>query len=231
MLLVTSRCVRPSCPAFTRSTFRFSCGCSNTWWMCTSAAPGIAATCSPQPLRDRVVRRGVVADHLHVDRRGQAEVQDLVRDVRRLEEEHHVGEFLGQPFAQQDFVVAHGPVPLAIERDRESPRRSRRCSARRPGRGCPRRSGSRCCRGWCRSRPPAGCREFPARRRRSGASVSSIRVPGGMRACRRMRAGVNVGEEVAADHRHQQQRAERHRHEPDQHRRPRAGATGSSRPM
>jgi hypothetical protein len=31
MLLVTSRCVSPICPAFTRSTFRFNCGCSNTW--------------------------------------------------------------------------------------------------------------------------------------------------------------------------------------------------------
>ena len=39
-----------------------------------------------------VIGRRVRADDLQVDRRRQAEIQNLVRDVRRLEEEHHVRE-------------------------------------------------------------------------------------------------------------------------------------------
>ena len=45
-------------------------------------------------LRDLVIGGGVAADHLHVDRRGQAEIQNLVGDIGRLEEEHHVGKRL-----------------------------------------------------------------------------------------------------------------------------------------
>ena len=51
-------------------------------------------------LRDVVVALLVGADHLHVDRRGQSEVQNLGDDVGRLEEELHAGEALRQHLAQ-----------------------------------------------------------------------------------------------------------------------------------
>ena len=119
MLLVTSRWVSPSCPALTRSTFRLNCGCSTTWWMCTSAAPGMRATGRAAAARSCSWLAALRPDHLQVDRRRQAEIENLIGDVGRLEEEHHVGELLGEPLAQLDFVVAHRAVPLAIERNQD----------------------------------------------------------------------------------------------------------------
>ena len=52
-----------------------------------------------ESLRDRVVAGGVRSDDLQIDRCREAEIQNLIGDVRRLEEEHRVGKGLGQPFA------------------------------------------------------------------------------------------------------------------------------------
>ena len=52
----------------------------------------------------------VDADHLHVDGGGQAEVQDLAGDVRRLEEEGALREPPRQLLAQPGHVVRGGPV-------------------------------------------------------------------------------------------------------------------------
>src|SRR5579883_2587242 len=70
-------------------------------------------------LRDGVVGLGVAADDLQVDGRGQAEVEDLARDVRGLEEEGHVREALAQALAEEDFVVARGAVVLLVERNED----------------------------------------------------------------------------------------------------------------
>ena len=185
----------------------------STWWMCTSAAPGIAATCCREPLRDLVVGRGIAADHLQVDRRGQAEVQDLVRDVRRLEEEHHVRELLVQPLAQPDFVLAHRPVALAIERNQNlavGRRDVRHVALREAAPGV---------------RDPDVVEDGVdlAGRQRVANLLLDVGEPelGLLDARSRRRArvqphlpGVHVGEEVAADHRDQQQRSERHRQNP-----------------
>ncbi len=56
------------------------------------------------------------ADHLHVDRGGQAEVQDLAGDVGRLEIEDAVGEALRQLFPQPGDVVG-GRSVFGFERD------------------------------------------------------------------------------------------------------------------
>ena len=69
--------------------------------------------------RDFVVRRGVAAHHLDVDRGGQAEVQNLVGDVGGLEEEDHVGELLVEALAQAVGVLGGGAVVFGFERDQD----------------------------------------------------------------------------------------------------------------
>ena len=129
------------------------------------------------------------------------------------------GNFSAQPLAQPDFVLAHRPVALAIERNQDLA----------VGRGDVRH---------------VALREAAPRVRDPDVVEDGVELAGGQRVAnllldvgepelglldarprRRARvqphgAGVHVGEEVAADHRHQQQRAERHGHEPDQHGRP-----------
>ena len=56
-------------------------------------------------------------DNLHVDGRGQAEVQDLGDDVGRLKEELHARETLRQHFAQLLRCSRRWAVVLGIERD------------------------------------------------------------------------------------------------------------------
>ena len=73
----------------------------------------------PNLLCQLVVVRRVPACNLHVNRRGQAETQNLVGDIRRLEEEHHVGELLGEPSAKLRSVLAHGPMLLASQRNQD----------------------------------------------------------------------------------------------------------------
>ena len=60
--------------------------------MWTSAMPGILAISCAQLLGDGEVVLAVDADHLHVDRGRQAEVEDLAGDVGRLEVEGAVRE-------------------------------------------------------------------------------------------------------------------------------------------
>ncbi len=83
-----SSSARASC-AFSRSTLMFSFArCSRLLHTSTSTAPGIFLICScsvsarfaPLPLRPFL-------EDLHIDRRGQPEVQRLIGDIRGLEEE------------------------------------------------------------------------------------------------------------------------------------------------
>ena len=69
--------------------------------------------------RDLVIAGRVAADHLHVDGRGQAEVQNLVGDVGGFEEERHVGKPLVQALAQLIGVSRGGPVFFRIQRDQD----------------------------------------------------------------------------------------------------------------
>ena len=96
-LLATSCWVRPSWSARVRSTLKRSSGASTTWWICTSTAPGMRARRALDLARQRVIGRrvGQRPDHLHVDGRGQAEIQDLADDIGRLEEERQVGDTRG----------------------------------------------------------------------------------------------------------------------------------------
>ena len=73
--------------------------------------------------RELVVRRQVWPGELHVDRRRQAEVEDLRHDVRRLEEELDAREALRQLRAQhrrqlvgRPVAVLEGHQDLAVER-------------------------------------------------------------------------------------------------------------------
>ena len=63
-----------------------------------------------------VISRHVRADNLNVDGRGQAEVQDLADDVRRLEEELRARELLGQLAAEIADVVRRGAM-FGIQRN------------------------------------------------------------------------------------------------------------------
>ncbi len=66
-------------------------------------------------LRDLVVGRHVGADQLNIDGRGQAEVQNLGNDVGRLEEEFHAGKLPRQTFAQPANVVRRGMMMLLVQ--------------------------------------------------------------------------------------------------------------------
>ena len=68
-----------------------------------------------QLLRDRQIGGLVHANDLDIDRRGQTEIENLIGDVRRLEEEHHVGKRSGESLAEPDLMLTDRPVPLAIQ--------------------------------------------------------------------------------------------------------------------
>ena len=70
-------------------------------------------------MRNLVVGGGVAADHLDIDGSGQAEVQNLVGDVGRLEEEHHLRKFLVQAAAEPAGILGHGTVFPGLERDED----------------------------------------------------------------------------------------------------------------
>ncbi len=67
--------------------------------------------------RHFVIRRGVAAHDLDIDGHGKAEIQNLVRDVRRLEEESLVGESPVQIGAQDPLVFLSAVALVAVERD------------------------------------------------------------------------------------------------------------------
>ncbi len=70
---------------------------------------------------------------LHVDRRRDAEVQDLAHDVGRLEEERDAGKLLRQ-FAAELFDIAGGRLvafPSTTSGSRRRPARMCRCWRRR----------------------------------------------------------------------------------------------------
>ena len=67
---------------------------------------------------DLVIAR-IAAHHLQIDRRGQAEVQDLVGDIGRLEEKRDLRKFLVQVLAQLDGVLGGGAMVVGLERDQD----------------------------------------------------------------------------------------------------------------
>ena len=69
-----------------------------------------------QAKRKGAVGFDVAADDLHVDRRRQAEIQDLADNVGGQEIERQAGEFFRQPLAQLLHVVLGRPVSL-VQRD------------------------------------------------------------------------------------------------------------------
>jgi hypothetical protein len=86
-------------------------------------APGILPDALDERGRDGGVAVEVVARELDVDRRGQAEVEDLGDDVGRLEEKLDAGEALRQLRAQEAHELLGRTVPflqrkldLAVER-------------------------------------------------------------------------------------------------------------------
>ena len=87
--------------------------------MCTSAAPGIRARFRFQLARDLVIGRDVAAHHLHVDGRGQPEVENLVGDVGGLEEEGDIRKLSVEPFAQPVGILRRGAVVFRLERNQD----------------------------------------------------------------------------------------------------------------
>ena len=67
--------------------------------MCTSTAPGIALHLSQEILRDRPIALQVAAYDLQVNGRRQTEIENLIGDVRRREEEFLFRKFQLQPLA------------------------------------------------------------------------------------------------------------------------------------
>ena len=55
--------------------------------------------------RKFTIRRDIVADHLNVDRRRQAEIQNLADDVRRLVKENEIRKALRQLAAQGADII------------------------------------------------------------------------------------------------------------------------------
>ena len=69
--------------------------------------------------RDFVIGRGVAAHHLHIDGRGQAEIQNLVGDVGGFEEKDHVGKPFVEALAQAVGVLGGGAVVLCFQRNQD----------------------------------------------------------------------------------------------------------------
>ena len=69
----------------------------------------------PQRLRDLEIVCRIASDDLQIDRRRQTEIQNLVRNVCRLEEEHHIGKDLVQPLSQQRLIFLNRPVLFPIQ--------------------------------------------------------------------------------------------------------------------
>ncbi len=59
---------------------------------------------------------GIAACHLHVNRGRQAEVENLIGDICRFEEDHRIGEFFMQPLAEPIGVKRGGRV-FGLERN------------------------------------------------------------------------------------------------------------------
>src|ERR1051326_1943111 len=81
---------------------------------------GARYTCNPvsQCLREFKVVGGGAPYNLQVYQSGKAEIQNLLRNIGRLEKENHVWESFVEPLAEKDFVFMDRPMSLAIQRDR-----------------------------------------------------------------------------------------------------------------
>ena len=119
MLLATSFWVSPTMPALERSTLTSQLGPIDHLVDVHVGGAGNAATSDRRSAGDLVIGGGIAAHHLHIDRRGQAEIQNLVGDVGGFEEDGDIGEFLVQALAQAIGVVGGGTVLFGIERDED----------------------------------------------------------------------------------------------------------------
>ncbi len=93
-------------------------GSSSACCTCTSTAPGTWRRLRGDALSDREVRVGIEAGDCDVDRSGRAEVQNLSDDVGGLKEKLNAGEALRQLRAHFVDVVGGGAV-LFIELDED----------------------------------------------------------------------------------------------------------------
>ena len=159
-----------------------------------AARSALASCCG-----DLVVGGGIAADHLHVDRRGQAEIQNLVGDVGGFEEERDVGKLLVQALAQPVGVFRGGAVVVRLRARSGCRRRSVPMVGLSPN---------------ARLKPPLGMPmlSMMVSISRGGitwrisrsisakiSSVFSMRVPDGRAGVQAHLAGIDRGEEVAAD--------------------------------
>ena len=163
------------------------------------------------------VVRGVAPRNLHVDRRRQPEAQNLVGDIGRLEEEHHVGKGFPEPPPQLCRVLAHRPVLIALQRDQDLAIRggnigdvALRQAAPRVGNADVAENGFDLSR-----RKGAADLLFHVGEAHLGLFDSRARRRARVQP---QRAGVDVGKKVLADQPDQRERAEREHEKPDQDR-------------
>ena len=116
--MLTSRWVKPSCEALARSTFEADFRLVDHLVDMHVGGAGNVGNLPCQLLGDLIVGCGLAPDYLQIERCGQTEVQNLGRDIGRLEEEDRVREFFLQAFSKQDFIVASGMV-LLVQRNQD----------------------------------------------------------------------------------------------------------------
>jgi hypothetical protein len=114
-LLATSRMVKPPPAAFVRSTATLNTGNRSLLYAQVDEARHLAKL-SQDPVRQLAVALDVRALELNVDRRRQAEVQDLGDDIRRHEVKRGPGERARQGLAQLPDIVGRGTV-IGLESD------------------------------------------------------------------------------------------------------------------
>ena len=118
---------RPNSSARARSTSMASAGASGTWKTCESTIPGHAVEILRELGRDGVGRFVVVTRNADIDRGRLAEVEHLVDDIGRLEEEIELRKPLRQfasEIAQRAQRSACGSPSARSEFRRPSVRRS-----------------------------------------------------------------------------------------------------------
>ena len=96
-----------------------SVGWFATWWTRRSTMPGTRADLRQQLGRERAVRVLVAADDLHVDRRRQAEVQNLADDVGRDERELDARKLAGQLACAGRACSPPVGLMVLVERDQD----------------------------------------------------------------------------------------------------------------
>src|SRR5262245_21922770 len=69
-------------------------------------------------LSDHIVRVDIAADYLHVNGRGQTEIQNLAHDIRWLEKELNSGKSKRQILAQLLYIIRSRMMVLLIQRNK-----------------------------------------------------------------------------------------------------------------